>query len=68
MLPALLAVLLSTVGIYALVLAPASPSSRDPKSFAQALVFDLTAILIAYLVSQRNRAIAALGTSDSPIL
>lgn len=67
-LPALRPVLLSTVGIYALVLVPASRSSRDPQSFAQALAFDLTAILIAYLVSRRNRAMAAPSTSDSPIL
>ncbi len=46
-LPALLALLLTTVGIYTLVLAPASCSSRVPKSLAQTLAFDLTALMIS---------------------
>jgi len=62
--PALLALLLTTVGIYALVLAPASCSSRDPKILAQTLAFDLTALMISYLVTQRNRAVSALTTSE----
>lgn len=63
-LPALLVLLLTTVGIYALVLVPASRSSRDPKSLAQTLAFDLTALMISYLVTQRNRAVSALATSE----
>lgn len=62
--PALLALLLTTVGIYALVLAPASRGSRDPKSLAQTLAFDLTALMISYLVTQRNRAVSALTASE----
>jgi len=62
--PALLAVLVTTLGIYALILAPASRLSRDPTSFAQTLAFDLIALMIANLVSQRNRAVSALRTSE----
>jgi len=62
--PAILTVLLTTFGVYALILAPASRSSHDPSSFAQTLAFDLIALMIAYLVSQRNRAMSALKTSE----
>lgn len=63
-LPALVAALLTTCGIYALILAPASRHSHVPTSFAHTVAFDLIALLIAYLVSQRNRAMSALVTSE----
>ncbi len=64
MLPAVGAMLLTTCGIYALLLAPARHGSNDLTGFIQALAFDVTAVMMAYLVSQRNRAVSALGTSE----
>ncbi len=64
MLPALLATLLTSCGIYGLILAHASRGFPDPTGLAQTLAFDLIALLMAYLVSQRNSAISALATSE----
>jgi len=62
--PALLTLSVTTFGVYALILAPASGRSRDLISFAQTLAFDLIALMIFYLVSQRDRAMSALQASE----
>ena len=64
MLPSLLAVLLTTCGIYTLILAPAGRHSHTPTGVAQTIAFNVVALLIAYLVSQRNRAMSELVTSE----
>lgn len=62
--PAVLATLLVTSGIYALVFAPLSHRFFDPTNIARALAFCLIAIFIANLVSQRNRAAVSLRSSE----
>ena len=64
MAPATLATFLATCGIYAFVLAPASHHAHGSVMIARVLVFDMAALLIGYLVSQRNRAMSLLATSE----
>lgn len=60
--PAIVATLLATGGIYGLILGPANHHPRT--GLAQAIAFDLIALLIAGLVSQRNRVISLLKASE----
>lgn len=62
--PTLVAALIMTCGIYGLVLVPAHPDLFDSGASTQAIVFDLVAILIASLLSQRNRAISSVEASE----
>jgi PAS domain S-box-containing protein len=61
--PAIAATLLATCGIYGLILGPASHHSRT--GLAQAVAFDLIALLIAGLVSHRNRVMSLLKSSET---
>jgi PAS domain S-box-containing protein len=60
--PAIVATLLATLGIYGLILGPASHHSGT--GIAQAIAFDITALLTAGLVSQRNRVVSLLTASE----
>jgi PAS domain S-box-containing protein len=60
--PAIVAIVLATCGIYGLILGPASHHS--PAGLAQALAFGPIALLIAGLVSQRNRVMSLLKASE----
>jgi PAS domain S-box-containing protein len=62
--PTLVAALITTCGIYGLVLAPAHPTLFDPVALTQAIAFDLGALLITSLLIQRNRAISSLEASE----
>lgn len=63
-LPAAMATLLTTWGIYALVLAPESGNALSATMVGRALTFDAITLLVAYLVSQGSRAMALLATSE----
>jgi PAS domain S-box-containing protein len=60
--PAIVAILLATCGIYGLLLGPQSHGAWT--GAAQAIAFDLIALLIAGLVSQRNRVVSLLKASE----
>jgi PAS domain S-box-containing protein len=62
--PAFVATLIASCGIYELILAPAAHHLDDLTAFVQVTAFDLVAVLIAYLVDQRNRAITSLRASE----
>jgi PAS domain S-box-containing protein len=60
--PAIVATLLATCGIYELILGPASHHSWTGR--VEAGAFDFIALLIAGLVSQRNRVLSLLKASE----
>ena len=60
--PAVVATVLATCGIYGLILGPASRHSGT--GLAQAITFDFIALLIAGLVSHRNRVVSLLKASE----
>lgn len=64
LLPALTTAMLTTYGIYTLILSPAVRHTDVRTSLAQTAAFELVALLIASLVNQRNRALLALMTSE----
>ena len=62
--PALLATGISSCGIYLFVLSPRSKHLYDPSSLVQVALFDLTALVIMYLVRERNVAMSSLQSSE----
>ncbi|HET9088553.1 MAG TPA: PAS domain S-box protein [Acidobacteriaceae bacterium] len=62
--PAAVTTLFTTCGVYALVLAPASGRPYSATILGQGLAFDAVALFMAYLISQRNRAVSLLATSE----
>jgi PAS domain S-box-containing protein len=62
--PALLAILIVSCGIYGLILAPASAHFYNPVALIETAAFDLSALLIAYLVRQQNLAKVSLQASE----
>jgi PAS domain S-box-containing protein len=62
--PALLAILIASCATYGLILAPATNHLYAPIALVQTVAFDLTALLIVYLVRQQNLATSSLQASE----
>ncbi|MGI8770190.1 MAG: two-component system sensor histidine kinase NtrB [Acidobacteriaceae bacterium] len=62
--PALLALLIASCGIYGLILAPSGHHVYDSTALIQTVAFDLSALLVVYLVRRQALAISALQISE----
>ena len=63
--PAIATIVVSSVGVYALALAPAGGYRHDQVAWFKAIAFDLVALFIVYLIGQRTSAMVSLKASEA---